>query len=60
MAFKKILLGTAMMSSVRVFRLLGQFVAIPILARLLTPADYGLVATWETALPELEGALEKR
>lgn len=44
MAFKKILLGTAMMSSVRVLRLLAQFVAIPILSRLLTPADYGLVA----------------
>ncbi len=33
-----------MMSSVRVFRLLGQFVAVPILSRLLAPADYGLMA----------------
>ena len=44
MSFKSILFGTAMMSSVRVLRLMAQFVAIPILSRLLTPAEYGLVA----------------
>lgn len=33
-----------MMSSVRVLRLLAQFIAIPILSRLLTPAEYGVVA----------------
>jgi O-antigen/teichoic acid export membrane protein len=44
MSFKKIAWGTAMMSSVRVFRLVSQFVAIPILARLLSPEEYGLVA----------------
>ncbi len=33
-----------MMSSVRVLRLVSQFVAIPILARLLSPEEYGLVA----------------
>lgn len=32
------------MSVVRVIRLLAQFVAVPILARLLTPEEYGLVA----------------
>lgn len=34
---------TAAMSSVSVLRLLAQFVAVPILARLLSPADYGVV-----------------
>lgn len=32
------------MSSVGVLRLLAQFIAIPILARILSPADYGIVA----------------
>src|SRR5437588_11862345 len=31
------------MSSVNVLRLLAQFVAVPILSRLLSPSDYGLV-----------------
>jgi O-antigen/teichoic acid export membrane protein len=44
MSFRKIALGTAAMSFARFARLLVQFVAIPILARILTPADYGLVA----------------
>ncbi|MFZ4542146.1 MAG: lipopolysaccharide biosynthesis protein [Rickettsiales bacterium] len=44
MSVKKILFGTALLSAVRVFRLLSQFVAIPILSRLLSPAEYGLVA----------------
>ncbi len=32
------------MSAVRIVRLLAQFVAVPILARLLSPEEYGLVA----------------
>jgi O-antigen/teichoic acid export membrane protein len=44
MSFRTIAFGTALISSVRLIRLLAQFVAIPILARLLTPAEYGLVA----------------
>lgn len=44
MSFRKIVSGTATMSAARVFRLAGQFVVVPILARLLSPADYGLVA----------------
>jgi len=32
------------MSSTNILRLLAQFVAIPILARLLSPSDYGVVA----------------
>lgn len=44
MSFKKIAWGTAMISSVRLLRLVSQFVAIPILARLLSPEEYGLVA----------------
>ena len=37
-------MGTAMLSLVRILRLIAQFVAIPILSRLLSPAEYGLVA----------------
>lgn len=44
MSFKSILSGTAAMSAVRVVRLAAQFVAVPVLARLLTPEEYGLVA----------------
>lgn len=44
MSFKNIFFGTMMMSSVRVVRMVAQFVAIPILSRLLTPEEYGLVA----------------
>jgi O-antigen/teichoic acid export membrane protein len=44
MSIKTIALGTAAISFVRLVRLLAQFVAIPILARLLSPADYGVVA----------------
>lgn len=44
MSLKRIVFGTAIMSSVRVIRLLAQFVAIPILARLLNPEQYGIVA----------------
>jgi PST family polysaccharide transporter len=38
------MLGTAAMSSVSVLRLLAQFFVVPILSRLLSPADYGIVA----------------
>jgi O-antigen/teichoic acid export membrane protein len=44
MPLRKIVFGTAIMSSVRMIRLVAQFVAIPILARLLTPEQYGVVA----------------
>ena len=44
MSVRKIALGTAAISFARITRLLAQFVAIPILARLLSPADYGVVA----------------
>jgi O-antigen/teichoic acid export membrane protein len=44
MAFRKIALSTAIMSSVTMFRMLAQFFVIPFLTRLLSPADYGLVA----------------
>lgn len=44
MSFRNIMAGTASLSLAKAMRLLAQFVAIPILARLLTPEDYGLVA----------------
>jgi PST family polysaccharide transporter len=44
MSLKRIVFGTAIMSSVRVIRLIAQFVAVPILARLLNPEQYGIVA----------------
>ena len=43
-SFRKIILGTAAMSSASALRLLAQFLIIPILSRLLSPSDYGLVA----------------
>jgi len=43
-SFRKIVLGTAAMSSANVLRLLAQFLVIPIISRLLSPADYGVVA----------------
>src|SRR5690348_13623641 len=43
MSLKSIVFGTAAMSSVNVLRLLAQLVVIPILSRLLSPADYGIV-----------------
>lgn len=42
--FRRFLIGTATLSSVRIFRLLAQGVAIPLLARLLSPEEYGLMA----------------
>ncbi len=44
MAFRKIAFGTALMSSVTVFRMMAQLLVIPVLSRLLSPADYGVVA----------------
>lgn len=43
MSFRKIILSTAAMSAVNVLRLLAQFMAVPLLARLLSPADYGVI-----------------
>jgi O-antigen/teichoic acid export membrane protein len=42
-SIRKAVFDTAAMSSVTVMRMLAQFMAIPILARFLSPADYGLV-----------------
>ena len=44
MSLRKTLLNAATMSSTNVLRLLAQFFAVPILARLLSPSDYGVVA----------------
>lgn len=44
MALKRIVLGAASLSVARVFQLASSFVAIPFLARMLTPHDFGLVA----------------
>ncbi|PLL10638.1 hypothetical protein C0V75_20145 [Tabrizicola sp. TH137] len=41
---KKLVTGTALISSVNILRLIVQFVSLPLLARLLTPEDYGIVA----------------
>jgi PST family polysaccharide transporter len=40
---KTIIVGTAAMSSVNMLRVLAQVLVIPILSRLLSPSDYGLV-----------------
>ncbi|MGD9982318.1 MAG: oligosaccharide flippase family protein [Hyphomonadaceae bacterium] len=44
MALKRIAFGVATLSAARMFQLASSFVAIPILARLLTPTDFGLAA----------------
>ena len=44
MALKRIALGVATLSAARVFQLASSFVAIPFLARMLTPVDFGLAA----------------
>lgn len=44
MSLRKIVFNTATISSVNVFRLLAQFISVPILSRILSPADYGVVA----------------
>lgn len=44
MSLKKLLTGTALLSSVNMLRLIVQFLSLPLLARILSPADYGVVA----------------
>jgi polysaccharide transporter, PST family len=43
-SLRRIVTGTAFVSSASVIRILAQFIALPILSRLLTSTDYGLVA----------------
>lgn len=44
MALKRIAFGAATLSAARVFQLASSFIAVPFLARVLTPTDFGLVA----------------
>lgn len=44
MSIRKTIFDTIAISSVNVFRLLAQFLAVPILSRILSPSDYGVVA----------------
>ncbi len=44
MALRRIVFGAAALSAARVFQLASSFIAIPFLARILTPSDFGLVA----------------
>ncbi|MGD9968787.1 MAG: oligosaccharide flippase family protein [Hyphomonadaceae bacterium] len=44
MALKRIAFGVATLSAARIFQLASSFVAIPFLARMLTPGDFGLAA----------------
>ena len=44
MSARKAFFDTVAVSFVSAFRLLAQFIAVPILSRLLSPSDYGLVA----------------
>lgn len=44
MALKGIAFGVATLSAARIFQLASSFVAIPFLARMLTPDDFGLAA----------------
>ncbi|MCB9988471.1 MAG: lipopolysaccharide biosynthesis protein [Rhodospirillales bacterium] len=44
MSLRKVTLNTAFISSVSTIRLLAQFFVIPILSRILSPEDYGLMA----------------
>jgi PST family polysaccharide transporter len=44
LALQRIAFGAASLSAARVFQLASSFVAIPFLARILTPTDFGLVA----------------
>ena len=43
MSLRTIVTGTAFVSAASVTRILAQFIVVPILSRLLTSADYGLV-----------------
>ena len=44
MALRRIAFGAATLSAARIFQLGASFVAVPFLARMLTPTDFGLVA----------------
>lgn len=44
MSLRRLTLNTASMSSVTMLRMLAQIMVIPILARFLSPEDYGIVA----------------
>lgn len=44
MALQRIAFGVATLSAARIFQLASSFIAIPFLARMLTPADFGLAA----------------
>lgn len=44
MALGRIAFGVATLSAARIFQLASSFVAIPFLARMLTPSDFGLAA----------------
>lgn len=44
MALKRIAFGVATLSAARIFQLASSFIAIPFLARMLTPEDFGLAA----------------
>lgn len=44
MALGKIAFGVATLSAARIFQLASSFIAIPFLARMLSPADFGLAA----------------
>ncbi len=44
LSFKQIAKGTALIGFVNVVRLVAQLFSVPVLARLLSPADYGLAA----------------
>ncbi len=44
MALGRIAFGVATLSAARVFQLASSFIAIPFLARMLTPTDFGLAA----------------
>jgi PST family polysaccharide transporter len=44
MSIRRIAQGTALIGCINVVRLFVQFFSIPVLARLLTPGDYGLTA----------------
>src|SRR5690348_2540840 len=44
MSIRRIAQGTALIGCINVVRLFVQFFSLPVLARLLTPGDYGLAA----------------
>lgn len=44
MALRRIALGAIALSVARIFQLASSFVAVPFLARVLTPADFGIAA----------------